>query len=107
MSAQHLPTPWSFESGADNSGDDPDNTLGSIMGAAPLNYHIARVWSDIGAAEANAAFIVRAVNAHDELVAALRDVLRIARAASIGITGNQPRLERARVALAKATGEGA
>jgi hypothetical protein len=56
---------------------------------------------------ADSAFIVRAVNAHEELVATLRDVLRIATAASGGITGNQPRLERARVALAKATGEGA
>jgi hypothetical protein len=54
--------------------------------------------------DADSAFIVSAVNAHDELVAALRDVLRIATAASNGITGNQPRLERARVALAKAEG---
>jgi hypothetical protein len=41
------------------------------------------------------------LRAHDELVAALKDVLRIAMAASIGVSSNQPRLERARAALAK------
>jgi hypothetical protein len=39
-----------------------------------------------------------------DLLAALQDVLRIATAASIGVSGNAPRLERARAAIAKATG---
>jgi hypothetical protein len=41
----------------------------------------------------------------DELLAALKDILRIATAASIGITGNQPRLERARAAIASVEGK--
>ena len=40
---------------------------------------------------------------HAEAIAALKDVLRIATAASVGVPGNQPRLERARAAIAKAT----
>lgn len=56
-------------------------------------------------AEANAALIVRAVNSHADLLAALRDMLRIATAASVGVTRNAPRLDRARAAIAKATGE--
>ncbi|MGE0799902.1 MAG: hypothetical protein AB7G13_11595 [Lautropia sp.] len=54
-----------------------------------------------------AEMVVRAVNSHGALVAALKDVLRIASAASIGITGNQPRLDRARAAIRAATGEAA
>lgn len=44
---------------------------------------------------------IEAKRQRDELRAALKDVLRIATAASIGVTGNQPRLENARAALAK------
>lgn len=50
--------------------------------------------------EANA----RLIAAAPELLEALRDVLRIARAASVGISGNQPRLDRASAAIAKAEG---
>jgi hypothetical protein len=39
----------------------------------------------------------------EQLVEALRDVLRIAEAASIGVTGNAKRLERARAAITRAT----
>ena len=45
--------------------------------------------------------IVECAEQRDELAAALRDVLRIAKAASIGVTGNARRIERAEVALAK------
>jgi hypothetical protein len=45
----------------------------------------------------------RLISAAPELLDALKDVLRIARAASIGITGNQPRIERAQAAIKKAT----
>lgn len=38
-----------------------------------------------------------------EVVAVLKDVLRIATAASIGVAGNQPRLERARAVIDRAT----
>jgi hypothetical protein len=49
------------------------------------------------------AHLVKTCNAHDDLVAALRDMTRIATAASNGITGNQPRIEKARAALEKAS----
>ena len=48
--------------------------------------------------------VMTACNAHDELVASLKDVLRIAMAASQGVTGNQPRIHRAIDALKKAAG---
>jgi hypothetical protein len=46
----------------------------------------------------------RLIAAAPELLEALRDVLRIAKAASIGVTGNAKRIERAESAIAKATG---
>ena len=72
---------------------------------------IARAYGrTLAEAEANAAFIVEACNNYervcaerDALAEALKDVLRIATAASHGVTGNAPRLERARAALAKVT----
>ena len=54
-----------------------------------------------GETEANA----RLIAAAPELYAALKDVLRIARAASIGVTGNAARIAKAEAALAKARGE--
>lgn len=50
--------------------------------------------------EANA----RLIAAAPQMYAALKDVLRIARAASIGITGNAKRIAAAEAALAKAEG---
>jgi hypothetical protein len=50
--------------------------------------------------EANA----RLISAAPELLAALKDVLRIARAASIGVTGNAKRIAAAEAAISKAEG---
>lgn len=44
------------------------------------------------------------VGVAEGLLEALRDVLRIATAASIGVTGNQPRIARARAAIATVEG---
>lgn len=44
----------------------------------------------------------RLIAAAPGLLDALQDILRIATAASIGVSGNAPRLERARAAIAKA-----
>ncbi|MDE1907619.1 MAG: hypothetical protein KGH75_14330, partial [Rhodospirillales bacterium] len=49
----------------------------------------------------------RLIASAPELLDALRDVLRIAKAASIGVTGNAPRIARAKAAISKATGESA
>lgn len=65
MSAGHTPAPWSFDGPASSIivwGPDPD-------------IRVCFMTSD-GPAKENAALIVRAVNAHDELVEALRQVLR-------------------------------
>ena len=57
MSAQHTPTPWHI-AGQATIKADKNNWIGSIH------------WRNRAA---NAAFIVRAANCHDELVAALKD----------------------------------
>jgi hypothetical protein len=75
MSA-HTPTPWRYET---------EHTYGhaTVYGkgrkSGQHKQHVAQVWSggerSMRVAEANAAIIVRAVNAHDELVAALSALL--------------------------------
>jgi hypothetical protein len=123
MSAQHSPTPWSI-----------DSRQKYLVTCGKPHVDRARVAScasyDNGSrAEANAAFIVRAVNAHDELVAALRPFASLLRhfdgrasrpttgpihsRASGDVDGGEPEaltvemLRAAAAALAKATGEGA
>lgn len=51
-----------------------------------------------------AAANARLIAAAPDLLEALKDVLRIAKAASIGVTGNAKRIERADAAIARATG---
>lgn len=65
MNAQHTPTPW-------HVGDGKAARI--IYGQDGYAIADATVYHGRhgGAEEANAAFIVRAVNAHDDLVAALR-----------------------------------
>lgn len=60
---EHTPTPWRYEAGT------------KTIRAVPSNYWLATMDSWDGAVdnEANAAFICRAVNSYDTLVAALRD----------------------------------
>lgn len=72
MSTPHTATPWRFVAGADNlPGRDQSCTLGAIKGGH-CDEHVARVWNDSDFPQGNAEFIVRAVNAHDVLVKALR-----------------------------------
>ena len=75
METKHTPTPWKAEKG---------RTVMHVTGQHFVVCQISttgyrgdtpedkRMYAE--RAEANAAFIVRAVNAHDELVAALEDV---------------------------------
>lgn len=92
MSTQHTPTPWHDEIGA------PGSSSGLTVRDENGNI-IARVGSID-----DAAFIVRACNAHDELVAALRGLLD----ATKDIRGIDPEeykpeaFATARAALAKA-----
>lgn len=52
----------------------------------------------------NAEFIVRACNAHDEMLAALQELLECADAECVSGSSHEP-IERARAVIAKATGQ--
>lgn len=62
MSAQHTPTPWSAEVGGGR---------GSWIKGYTGEWTALSCGDTDASAEANARFIVRAVNCHDELLAAL------------------------------------
>lgn len=110
MAAKHTPTPWAVE-------DPLGPEILSIVAGGPQVYdwvHIAQISASgvrdegdapISQAKANAALIVRAVNVHTELVAALEGVLPLAEAYADGKTRSHPDhewIEVARAALAKA-----
>lgn len=92
----HTPTPWRYckTNGSPTSGQH------MIAGSKP--GYLAEI-RDCGSGDvsANAAFIVRACNAHDELVAALRDIARTDRTTK---TSAADLADIARAALAKAEG---
>lgn len=102
MDAKHTPTPWEIS----RSKYKGQEHLG-LRNVDSLTEAVWRVDSGAGLNpardEANAAFIVRAVNAHDELVEALSDIVH-----SVGgDTGfaRQQRMKKARAAIAKAEGK--
>jgi hypothetical protein len=67
MSLQHTPTPWGVDGVyVERKGDERLVTLANCS-------HSPRI--DIPTAKANAEFIVRAVNAHDDLLSALAAAL--------------------------------
>lgn len=75
MTQKHTPTPWnSFDGGLDSFGifSSVNKRIGSIF----YSKRQAGVCEGYEQAEANAAFIVRACNAHDGLVGALSVVKR-------------------------------
>jgi hypothetical protein len=92
----HTPTPWYTELDRSIRADDGDGHVALLAGS---DFNVATE-------EANAAFIVRACNAHDALVAALREL--IDDADNSGVTahfkgrGFDESIEKARAALAKA-----
>lgn len=67
MNAKHTKTPWRYELGT------------KTIRSCKENYWLASMDSFDGAinGEANAAFIVRAVNSHDELLASLEKAVEI------------------------------
>jgi len=75
MSAQHTPTPW--KAVRENAHPTGGALLGVFVDRADGSC-IAETFSNCGQSDAecraNAAFIVRACNAHDALVAALSDL---------------------------------
>jgi hypothetical protein len=90
LSKQHTPTPWML---------DPHFVLRDADGEWVTRLNTSRRHDNKHdpEAEANAEFIVRCVNAHDELVAALRDIIASVEKCGIGIVD----LSRGRAALAK------
>jgi hypothetical protein len=72
---EHTPTPWVIPTGIQNgfiicAGDDPDKP-GEILMVLRAPYGRKGVLTDL-AINANAAFIVKAVNNHEALVKALK-----------------------------------
>ena len=90
----HTPTPW--HQGPYYKGD-VESREGRICECTPLSSPRAA---------ANAEFIVRAVNAHDDLLAALKDVIAALQADAPGTPLNNRKYDalgaRARAAIAKA-----
>jgi hypothetical protein len=96
ITATHTPTPWRVtDADCCTDGDDVKATI--LADSGRLICHIDRDYR--APAEANAAHIVRCVNAHDELIAALRYALDCAERGDV--TDMQP----VRDALARAKGE--
>ncbi len=96
----HTPTPWEVSKGRDNEKDGLAEVWGSIVGG---DWYVARIWADVKGsekmAEANAGLIVRAVNSHDDLLAALKVLLA---SASYSTEAMDDAEEQARAAIAKA-----
>ncbi len=90
--SKHTPTPWSHWDGS--------NRFGLYIGVNYIPIGECGAGSKITSevTKANAAFIVRAVNAHDELVAALEEALE----ALMFTNARSTAATNARAALAKA-----
>ena len=103
MKTKHTPLPWHFQDEyirADSENmDDSGNVVADVY-CKPSTTHAEIM-------EANAAFIVRACNSHDELVAALESMMpeRIGYGQSMSIDMYLNAVDKARAALAKAKGE--
>jgi hypothetical protein len=94
--SNHTPTPWNVRTDANEF---------ALIGKGPT--YIGFIEKDRHEAEANAAFIVRAVNCHDELVAMVDELLAWAKsvegqAVSRGITDYGTIFKDGRELLAKA-----
>jgi len=104
----HTPGPWVNDEGLHN--------MMEFRIYSPTGRVIARLQDfttfreDVEEAEANAAFIVRACNAHEELVKALETLLERANGLDQSAThdglSNCNAITKARIAIAKAKAEG-
>lgn len=113
MSAQHTPGPW-HTTPPDASYHDVVRIYaeGDAEGSLPIavcpqragNFQrvLAGETDKDGETLANAAFIVRAVNAHDELVAALERAAEALELARCGVVPSMESVDAARAALEKA-----
>jgi hypothetical protein len=94
----HTPLPWSV-SGLDKRYICHLSDNGTGM---PRSMSVARLVERISETEANAEFIVRAVNSHDELVAVVEVTLRALTNPGPGTPSHSALLTQLRAALAKA-----
>lgn len=108
---KHTPTPWKVMADPDNAGKHPFHDRRWIVSGnpeiefghdpRPHNWSIRNgslICEMRDSAENNAAFIVRAANCHEELLAALKDILGQVDHGDFQINGEK----EAREALAKA-----
>lgn len=99
MTAKHTSTPWTI---------NPSAGLGVTIRAADGVKPVVEVWANGDDYAANAALIVRAVNSHDELMAAADEALNVLIGCCIPMHGDDDRnailsvQQQLRVALAKA-----
>lgn len=105
--SKHTPLPWRFAPAGGNMSKNYAQPF-AIAQAGEANL-IGGCFGDVrgghDVAEANAAFIVRAVNAHDELVGALREGVEIEQGDLVGREWKEAVhawLSKARAAIAKA-----
>jgi hypothetical protein len=106
--ATHTPTPWETEISVSNYGllgirKANGSKLGicSVIGAD--GAHNPRYGISADEAKANAAFIVRAVNSHDDLLAACKELLRLSEISDEEWAPQIKANNSARAAIAKAT----
>lgn len=99
--ADHIPTPWEVNGSAIETVASPAFVIASV-------YEGDAVAIDSATADANAAFIVKCVNCHDELKECIRLLLESAGNSypkkTILYTRHSEIEARARAALSKATG---
>lgn len=106
MTTTHTPTPWTLDT---HKYTDDGNKCRTFVIHGP-DYAIGRIqgpFSVLGKdqeKEANAAFIVRACNAHYESLEALEDLVK-AHDAGMGANAVALRIDMARAAISKARGE--
>lgn len=102
MTAKHTPTPWSVSTKCPVAVENEDGAIILIIAAT----------GDIDQGQSDAAFIVRACNAHKDLVTALEDLADTAHALlnhipaasgalSVGAHELSEKIDAARTALAK------
>ena len=77
----HTPGPWHYEKGETN-GPDPAGVVAGVISDGE-GWNIAEVCADGLHPDEDANLIVRAVNSHDALVAALEAVWRVAEHAEL------------------------
>lgn len=107
MMAEHTPVPWDIFNGGRSTLLHIDTAAENPIGGGVAICSVPATKDGIGGA--NADFIVRAVNAHDDLVAALKacvDIFEIQPGRMMPVVVRRQRREdalvRARAALAKA-----